>query len=53
MIGKASTAALCYSSELFFLRQTRTAPPSWRSKTQGWQEVRMSYRFVVWGTLIL
>ena len=53
MIRRASTAALSDSSELFFLRQARTVPPGWRQETQGQQEVRMSCRFVLWGTLIL
>jgi hypothetical protein len=34
MIRTASTAALRYSSELLFLRQTRTAPPGWRSRNK-------------------
>ncbi|HKW34012.1 MAG TPA: hypothetical protein VJN92_13465 [Candidatus Acidoferrum sp.] len=53
MIRKASTAALGDSSELLFLRQTRTAPPGWRSKTQGQKEVSVICRFVLWGTFIL
>lgn len=53
MIRRASTAALRDSSELLFPRQTRSAPPGWRPETQGQQEVRMSCRFVLWGTLIL
>ena len=39
MIRRASTAALRYSSELLFFWPTRTAPPGWRPKTEGQQEV--------------
>jgi len=53
MIRRASTAALRDSSGLLFLRQTRSAPPGWRFRTPGQQEVSMIYRFVLWGTLIL
>lgn len=53
MIRGASTAALRYSSELFFLEQTRSAPPGWRFETAGSQETQMRFRFVLWGTLIL
>ena len=53
MIRRASTAALRDSSELFFLRQARSAPPGWRPGTRGPQETQMRFRFVLWGTLIL
>ncbi|HEV2195191.1 MAG TPA: hypothetical protein VGR55_06395 [Candidatus Acidoferrum sp.] len=53
MIRRASTAALRDSSELLFLRQTRTAPPGWRPETDCPLEAKMRFRFVLWGTLIL
>jgi hypothetical protein len=53
MIRRASTAALRDSSELLFLRQTRTVPPGWRLETEGPKEAQMRFCFVLWGTLIL